>query len=505
MAERVKSDVHFSASKQEPGLVEKAEVVHGSQEQEPELTPQHREYLLERHGTIDLDPLPSMDPADPHNWPSWKKSANLVLVAFHACMSTFTAAAIIPAYEDIALDLGISIQRTSYLTSLQIAVLGGAPLFWRPLSQRFGRRPIFLLSLLCTIACNIGCARSPSYASMAACRALGAFFVSPAMAIGSGVVMETFFKRQRARYMGIWTVMVTLGVPMGPFIFGFVAQRVGYRWIYWVLAIINFCQLVLYLFLGPETRYLGPHSGSSSFRSEYLSIHRIDSTPFSLGEIVHPLRLVGSLPVLISTAAYSMVFLFASVLGSVEVPQLLQVKFGLNAQQLGLQFLGLVIGSILGEQVGGHLSDMWMIMRTKQLGARPAPEFRLWLSYIGYVLTIVGMVIFLVCTQTAPEGHWTVSPVVGLGIAAFGNQVVTTVLTTYAVDVHPGDAASIGVFVNFIRSEWGFIGPFWFPRMFDEVGVAASSGVIAALIVGVCLVPTVMLHATRGRSTHVVK
>jgi MFS family permease len=160
-------------------------------------------------------------------------------VAFHAFMGTFIAAGIIAAYEEIAVDLGVSIQKVSYLTSLQIAILGGGPLVWKPLSQRFGRRPIFLVSLVLSCVCNIGCAKSPDYASMAACRALVAFFICPAMAIGSAVVAETFFKRERARYMGVWTVMVTLGVPIGPFIFGFVAQRVGYRWIYWILAIVS--------------------------------------------------------------------------------------------------------------------------------------------------------------------------------------------------------------------------------------------------------------------------
>lgn len=37
-----------------------------------ELSPEHREYLLARHGTLDLNPMPSMDPADPLNWPAWK-------------------------------------------------------------------------------------------------------------------------------------------------------------------------------------------------------------------------------------------------------------------------------------------------------------------------------------------------------------------------------------------------------------------------------------------------
>lgn len=34
----------------------------------------HRDFLMQRHGTLDLDPVPSMDPADPYNWPTWKVS-----------------------------------------------------------------------------------------------------------------------------------------------------------------------------------------------------------------------------------------------------------------------------------------------------------------------------------------------------------------------------------------------------------------------------------------------
>jgi MFS family permease len=123
-------------------------------------------------------------------------------------MSTFTAAAIIPAYGAISEEFHCTIQAASYLTSLQIAILGGAPLFWKPLSNRFGRRPVFLISLLLSGVCNIGCAVAPGYGSMAACRALVAFFISPAAAIGSAVVTESFFRNERAKYMGVWTIMV---------------------------------------------------------------------------------------------------------------------------------------------------------------------------------------------------------------------------------------------------------------------------------------------------------
>lgn len=156
-----------------------------------------------------------------------------------------------------------------------------------------------------------------------------------------------------------------------------------------------------------------------------------------------------------------MVFLWGSILATVEVPQLLQEKFRLNAEQLGLQFLGVIIGSIIGEQMGGVLSDFWMSRRSKRLNRKADPEFRLWLSYFGFALTIIGVVVFLVCTQISPAGKWIVTPIIGTAIGAVGNQLVTTVMITYAIDCFPQEAASIGVFITFVRQIWGFLGPFW--------------------------------------------
>ncbi|KAF8850419.1 MFS general substrate transporter [Acephala macrosclerotiorum] len=390
------------------------------------LSNEHRQYLLDRHGTLDLDPIPDIGDADPYNWPQWKKVTNLTLVAIHACMSTFTAAAIIPAYETIAMDLGI-------------CILGVAPLIWKPFSNTYGRRPLFLLSLICSLVSNISCAKSPSYATVAVCRAIVAFFISPAAAIGSAVVTETFFKKERARWMGVWTLMVTLGVPLSPFIFGFVAYHVGYRWIYWILAMMNGAQFFLYIFLGPETRYirLGTSHPVSAIKTEYFNFRRIDPRLLTFRDFVHPLGLFRKPCISIPAIAYAMTFLFDSVLITVELPQLFGQKFGFNAQQLGLQFLGVIIGSVIGEQLGGSLSDYWMNRKTRaQNGTRPAPEYRLWLSYAGYILTIVGVVVFLVQTLNAKQGHWSVSPAIGIAIAGAGNQIVTTVLITYAVDSH---------------------------------------------------------------------
>ncbi|CAH0037678.1 unnamed protein product [Clonostachys solani] len=436
-----------------------------------------------------------MDDDNPLNWPKSKKILNLLLVAFHAFMATFTAASIQCAFVDIAQDLHTTVHQATYLTSLVIAILGGAPLLWRPLSHVYGRRPIFLLSLLFSLVGNVGCAVSPSYGTMALCRAITGFFISPAASIGSGVVSETFFQHERARYIGIWTSMVTIGVPLAPVIFGFVALRVGYRWIYWILAITNGVQFILYFFFGSETRYIGKGSSSTSEKSSavarWLSFKRIDPQTLTLLDFISPLKLVMWPSVIIPAVAYSMIFLWGSIMLAIEIPQIYPQKFGFNTQQVGLQNISLLVGIIVGEQIGGILSDKWMSLPTKDK-KRHSPEFRLWLSHIGYLLTIAGMVVFLV--QLEKSTSWDITPLIGAGIAAAGNQVVTTVSITYSVDCYPQDAAAIGVFVTFVRQIWGFIGPFWFPEMIAELGLGKSTAVSTALIVAASILPTMLLQ-----------
>lgn len=197
-------------------------------------------------------------------------------------------------------------------------------------------------------------------------------------------------------------------------------------------------------------------------KQEYMTFKRIDPNPLSPWEFIQPLGLFKYASIALPTVAYTIVFGFASVLLTVEIPQLFIPAFGLGPQAIGLQFLALIIGSIIGEQLGGRLSDFWMNRGARKTDARPAPEYRLWLSYPGLLLTIVGFIVFCIQLQNATPMQWNITPIIGAAIAACGNQIITTVLITYAIDCHTEQSASIGVFVNFVRSTWGFIGPFWF-------------------------------------------
>ena len=245
-----------------------------------------------------------------------------------------------------------------------------------------------------------------------------------------------------------------------------------------------------------------------------LGRYRKDPTPLKIRHFIEPLMLITRPCIALPSIAYSMTFLWATVSNTFEMPQIFPERYGFNTQQVGLQNIAFIIGNIMGEQIGGIMSDKWMSKKGRK-GARPAPEYRLWLSYIGYALACCGLVVFYVQIDRSGE-EWNVTPMVGGAITTAGNQVITTILITYAVDCHPEDSSGIGVFVNFVRQIWGFIGPFWFvfhsasikeisltrhqrfPQLIEAIGLSGTAGVAVGMIVGVSVVLTVLLQWQSG-------
>lgn len=360
------------------------------------------------------------------------------------------------------------------------------------------------MSTLASCVCNIAGARCTTYASQITTRVLLSVFICPPLAIGSPIVVETFFAHERAAKMGIWTLMVTVSTSLGPFLFGFLVQRQPTQWIFWILAIINFCQFLVYFFTNMESRYYRPVNGPNSLQSEkrqkLLLVHRIDPNPLTISDYLEPFKAARHISVIVPASAYAIVFGYAAVCITIEIPQVMGKKFSLSAQGVGLQFLSIIIGSALGQQLSGRFSD-WFVRymnkprhninssedserQTTTIGGNTTvdPVPRLYLAYVGILLACVGLIIWGVESQIAAPGNWTVKPLIGAAIAAFGNQVVTTTLITFAVDCHRSLSAEIGVLVNLIRQVWGFLGPFYFPDMFESLGFAGSGGLLAGII-----------------------
>ena len=71
------------------------------------------------------------------------------------------------------------------------------------------------------------------------------------------------------------------------------------------------------------------------------------------------------------------------VIIKIPIPRLFTEYYHLNTQQIGLQYISLIIGSVIGEQMGGLSSDRWMWYGERRSGMHRRPEFRLWLSHVG--------------------------------------------------------------------------------------------------------------------------
>lgn len=85
----------------------------------------------------------------------------------------------------------------------------------------------------------------------------------------------------------------------------------------------------------------------------------------------------------------------------------------------------MIVGSVLGEQLGGHGSDLFMRRAKVKVGRSGVvqAERRIWVSYPGFLTVIIGLVVF--CVQVENLKSYNVTPIVGIAISAFGNQVST--------------------------------------------------------------------------------
>ncbi|KAF9891815.1 hypothetical protein FE257_003299 [Aspergillus nanangensis] len=415
---------------------------------------------------------------DPQSWPKWKREAQIWLISIHSMISTFMAAGIIPAYESMAEEYGVTVHKTSYLSSSQILLLGVAPLLWGPISSRYGRYHLCLVSVFASMLLNIGGAICTTFASQLATRVLTAFFISPPIGIGGGIITELAPPEHRAEKLGHWTLLTVLGTPAGPLIMGFVVQHAGVSWVYWIYAILNFSQLLVYLTLGAETRYIENEDSEATDQVLNTSLarrllpQRIDTTPLSISDFLGPLSLAEYPRVLIPALAHAIIFCYGNIAIVVEMPIAVGEKFGLNAQQTGLQFIAVIIGSVLGEQLSGPLSDYFLSTLRKRR-ANVCPADRLWLFYVGFATVFAGLLTWGFQLQHAST-TWNITPCVGAAIAGFGNQIQTTILLAFAVDSHRTYSGQIG----------------------------GAAGVMCAIMVVGALIPTIAVQIAATRAAH---
>ncbi|KAK6457910.1 major facilitator superfamily domain-containing protein [Scheffersomyces xylosifermentans] len=460
----------------------------------------HKQYLIAKHGRYDLTPLPTMDDEDPLNWPNWVKNFQLGIVVCHGFFTTFFASGTVPAFGPLSVELNQPIDRVSYVTSCQIIILGLCPSIWTPFMNKYGKRQILIITSFIATMFNLGCVFAKSYGALIALRCMVAFFFSTGTAIGGSVVSETTFSHQRGSRSGIWGLMVNLGTIAGPLFMGFVAQRQAPKYIFVVFTGISFVQVLLYIFFAKETTYnYDDKSRNEPNRFKQLIRFRtiMPERKANIAKILSPAKLFASWKVAVAGIAYGICFMFDNIATNVELPIVMGEKFHMGPQATGLQFLSFLIGSLIGEQFGGWMSDKWMIFGKSR---NKGKAFRLWMSYPGFITSVVGLAVYGVQIQKAES--WNITPLVGLVICSVGLQIVTTTMIAFSMDTEPTRHSEVALFLTAVRQTLGFIGPFFYPKMYSSLGFANAYGIMAGLIAALAMIPTIIVHFYDDKNRH---
>ncbi len=138
---------------------------------------------------------------------------------------------------------------TSYITAAAIMT---APVGW--LSNRFGRKNLFIVSLIGFTATSMLCGVATSLTEMVVFRLLQGVFGAALVPLSQAVMLDIYPVEQRGSAMAIWGMGVMVGPILGPTLGGYLTEFYNWRFVFFVnLPFGALATIGLMLFL-PRTR-----------------------------------------------------------------------------------------------------------------------------------------------------------------------------------------------------------------------------------------------------------
>ena len=168
-------------------------------EPRPDHAPPGTVILIDFEGTIEaehsrnstdvvLNPVPSSDPNDPLNWSLARKWGATLCALFYTWSVCVSSSACYSVFVPIHEESGVSIAKLNEGTGYMYLLFGWALLFWIPLALTYGRRGVYLISLLGTAMMNVWAGYATTNPTWIATRILIGFFGAPCEAL-AGVTM----------------------------------------------------------------------------------------------------------------------------------------------------------------------------------------------------------------------------------------------------------------------------------------------------------------------------
>ncbi|KAJ4298923.1 hypothetical protein N0V90_004166 [Kalmusia sp. IMI 367209] len=448
------------------------------------------------------------DGENPQDWSIAKKCMIIFFMSFSTLVvvmysTSYTAG--IPGMMvtfDVHSKTNLVLGMTTYLAGL---ALGSVIL--APLSEMYGRRPVYLIAVAMFIILIIPCALAQNLATILAVRFFGAFAGAAMISNAPGTVSDIVSDDYRALAFSVWSIGPMNGPVIGPLIGGFVFQYMGWRWTNWVVMIGSGVSWFMVFVIGEtyapallraKSAKKRKETGEERWYSRYDDKKKF--WPMLKENLYRPLVMSVKEPICIFWNVYIALVYGVLYLCFVSYPIVFSELRGWSPGFTGLGYIGIGIGGmvticsepLLRRLINSHKPD-------PQTG-KPLPEAMVSVVCIAAVCVPVGELIFAwTCT---PDVHWIAPIIAGIPFGA-GNCGVFIYASNYLVHSYGIYAASALAGNAVLRSAMGGTLPLAGPKMYASLGPHWSATMLSLIEFAMIPIPLVFYrygHKIREKS-----
>lgn len=440
------------------------------------------------------------DPQNPYNWPTWRKTLLCGIISCMTFLTPLTSSIFAPGVPELMKEFdNDSDELSAFVVSVYVLGFAFGPLFLAPLSEIYGRNIVYHICNVGFLGFIIGSALAPSLNALIVFRFLSGIFGSCPITNGGGSIADMVAQEHRGTAMSIYSVGPLLGPIVGPIAGGFLASAKGWRWVFWLVTIVSGCLSVVCaifmretyapVLLQRKTMRLRAETGNDLLRSR-LDIGLSGRDYFTRG-IVRPLKMIVRSPVVQICSLFTSVVYGYLYLLFTSITEVFEDYYNFSTDMVGLVYLGLGVGSLIGMAYFSGLSDRHIKSQAIKYGGGLKPEYRLHVLPVGAITMPIGFFIYGWTAQY--HTHW-IAPLIGMAVIGFGNLICFMCLQLYLVDAFTIYAASALAANTVFRSIAGAVLPLAGLRMYSTLGLGWGNSLLGFIAVALIPIPFLFLR-----------